>query len=184
MRVERRAGVRHVLNEHSGLTRPLHAEVENAIPDQAKWYRQAAAILGESPSASAVLSRRVLADLLEKYAGRDEFNLEARIDEFNKDPAHPSALRDNRHYLREIGNLGAHTQEDDQANLLDVEYEEAEWTLDIVDRLLDYFIVGPARDEEMRTKMDGKFSAAGRKPLRVRPTKAPAGQRTPHRPKK
>ena len=147
-------------------TRPVHTAVDKAIPQQAQHYRQASTILDESPSASAVLSRRVLADLLKKYAGRNEFTLASRIDEFNKDTSHPSGLRDNLHYLREIANFGAHTQEDDQANIVDVGHEEAEWTLGLVDRLFDYFIVTPTRDAAMRAKMDKKIDAASRKPLK------------------
>jgi hypothetical protein len=147
-------------------TRPVHAEVDKAIPQQAQYYRQAATILDESPIASAVLARRVLADLLKKYASRKEFGLADRIDKFNEDTSHPSGLRENLHHFREIANFGAHTQEDDQTNIVDIDHDEAEWTLDLVNRLFDYFIVTPARDKEMRNKMDKKIDAAGRKPIK------------------
>lgn len=151
-------------------TRPVPPEVDEAIPQQIQIYREAAAILDESPSASAVLSRRVLADLLKKYAKREEFKLADRIDKFNEDTSHPSGLRDNLHHFREISDFSAHTQEDDQANIVDIDHDEAEWTLDLVDRLFDYFIVTPARDKEMRAKMDKKIKEAGRKPVKP-PTK-------------
>ena len=165
-----------ILGEESWLViprrsvRPVPKDVDAAIPAQADYYRQASAVLDESPIASAVLSRRVLADLLKKYAGRKEFSLADRIDKFNQDTSHPSGLRDNLHHFREISDFSAHTQEDDQANIVDIDRDEAEWTLDLVDRLFDYFIVTPARDKEMRDKMDKKIEAAGRKPLK--PTKS------------
>ena len=150
--------------------RQVHPSVLSSDKDLAELYSEASLILDVSPRASAVLSRRVLADLLKKYAGRNEYGLTARIDQFNKDSSHPSALRDNLHYLREMGDFAAHTQEDDQANIVNVAREEAEWTLDIVDRLFDYFVVTPARDAAMRAKMDEKLDAAGRKPIkRVEP---------------
>ncbi len=149
-------------------TRPVPKEVDDAIPEQAEYYRQAAAVLDVSPIASAVLSRRVLADLLKKYAHRDEFNLKARVDEFIKDTSVPSGLRENLHPFREVANFAAHTQEDDQANIVDVDRDEAVWTLDVLDRLFDHFVVTPARDAEMRAKIDKKrkVKAAGRKPIK------------------
>jgi len=86
---------------------------------------------------SAVLSRRVLADLLEKYAKQTQFSLTARIDKFTADTTHPRQLRENLHHFREIADFGAHTQKDDQAAVIDVGREEAEWTLDLLDRLFD-----------------------------------------------
>jgi hypothetical protein len=155
-------------------TRSVPKEVDEAIPEQAGYYRQAAAILDESPVASAVLSRRVLADLLKKYAGRDEYNLEKQIDKFTEDASTPVGLRENLHHFREVANFAAHTQEDDQANIIDVDRDEAEWTLDILDRLFDHFIVTPARDAGMRAKMDKKIRDAGRKPIQ------PLGQNAPN----
>lgn len=154
-------------------TRPVPKEVDEAIPEQAEYYRQASAILDESPIASAVLSRRVLADLLKKYAGRDEYNLEKQVDKFIEDTSAPPNLRENLHHFREVANFAAHTQEDDQANIVDVDRDEAEWTLDMLDRLFDYFIVTPARDAAIRAKMDKKIGKAGRKPIRTLEQSAP-----------
>ena len=156
-----------VIPRHS--SRPVASEVAETIPQHAEYYRQAAAILDESPIASAMVSRRILADLLRRYAQRTEYNLENQIDEFIKDSSVPSGVRDNLHHFREVANFGAHTQEDDQANIVDVDRDEAEWTLDILDRLFDFFIVAPARDAELRTKMDKKIDAAGRKPIKRPP---------------
>ncbi|MGZ4300657.1 MAG: DUF4145 domain-containing protein [Gaiellaceae bacterium] len=133
--------------------------------DLRRDYDEAGMILDVSPRMSAVLSRRILADLLERYAGLEKFSLGERVDDFAKDTAHPSQLRENLHYLREIANFGAHTQKDDQAQIIDVSREEAEWTLDLVDRLFEYFIVGPERDRKMREGFDKKLEDAGRKPL-------------------
>jgi hypothetical protein len=125
-------------------------------------YLEAAAILPISPRMSAVMSRRVLADVLERYANHSQFSLKERIDKFTDDKAHPSQLRENLHHFREIADFGAHTQKDDQAEIIDVGDGEAEWTLDLLDRLFDYFIVGPEKDKQMRATMDEKLKAAGR----------------------
>jgi hypothetical protein len=128
-------------------------------------YEQAAAILEISPRMSAVMSRRILADLLERCAGLSGFSLAKRIDGFTNDKSHPSGLRDNLHHFREIADFGAHTQTDDQAQIIDVGRDEAEWTLDLLDRLFDYFIVAPERDRKMREAMDKRIKDAGRKEI-------------------
>jgi hypothetical protein len=105
-------------------------------------------------------------DLLKKYAGKDAKRLTAQIDSFTKESGHPSSLTSNLHHFREVGDFGAHTQEDENASIIDVDREEAEWTLDLVDRLFDYFIVQPAKDEAIKGRLDAKIERAGRKPLR------------------
>jgi hypothetical protein len=147
-------------------SRPLPKEVNEPYRSD---YLQAAAILGISPRASAVLSRRILADLLEEYAQLSQFRLVERIAGFIADTQHPSGLRENLEYLAEIGNFGAHTQKNDQAEIIDVGAEEAEWTLDIVERLFDYFIVTPERDRAMRKAFNKKLEDAGRREIKAPP---------------
>ena len=122
-----------------------------------KDFQEACAILDESPRMSAVLSRRILADLLKQYAGLNDKRLAERIDKFIADNQHPSRLRDNLHYLREIGDFGAHTMEDDQGHIVDLEREDAGWTLKIVTDLFDYFIIAPEKDKAQRESFDKKL---------------------------
>lgn len=143
-------------------TRP----VEELVPEGLRRdYREAAAILDLSPRMSAVLSRRILGDLLENYAGLTDNSLNAQINGFIANKSHPSQLRENLHYLREMGDFAAHTQTDELERVIDVDREEAEWTLDVIDGLFDYFIIGPKRSERMRTGMAEKIRAAGRKAI-------------------
>ncbi len=142
--------------------RPIHALVPEPFRTD---YAEAAAILGLSPRMSAVLSRRILADLLERYANQTQFSLTARIDKFAADSAHPRQMRENLHYFREVADFGAHTQKDDQATIIDVGREEAEWMLDLLDRFFDYFITTPAQDRKIREAMDERIRDAGRKPI-------------------
>jgi hypothetical protein len=135
----------------------------------ARDYREATFIIEDSPRMSSVLSRRILADLLEKYAGLTQYDLAARIDAFIKDTGHPSRHRENLHYLREIGNFSAHTKTDTNGSIIEVSAEEAEWTLRVVLGLFDYFIVGPKTDETIRARIDEKLKAAGRKPIKKSP---------------
>ena len=155
--------------EESFLVRPRFAMARAVAPevpeDLRRDYGEAVSILYESPRMSGVLSRRILADLLERYAKRTDFSLKARIDAFAADTSHPHGLRANLDYLAEIGNFGAHTQTNDQADIIDVGQEEAEWTLTLVERLFDYFIVTPEKDRKMRAAFDEKLKEANRNPI-------------------
>jgi len=154
---------------------PQHLEptpVDALIPaDFADNFREAQRILAHSPRMSAVLARRILADLLERYANLNQFSLAARIDGFIEDSRHPSNLRDNLHYLREIGDFGAHTQRDSEDRVVDATPEEAQWTLEVIRGLFDYFIVGPEKDRIRRAEFDKKLAQAGRKAIKPRESK-------------
>lgn len=144
--------------------------IDPLVPDEIKRdYAEAAIILEQSPRMSAVLSRRILADLLEKYAGKTHFGLADRIDAFNAETKHPYELRKNLHYLREIADLSAHTKVNDQAQIVDVDGKEAEWTLEILDQLFDYFIISPEKNRTMRAAIDEKLNEAHRKPIKPLP---------------
>ena len=78
-------------------------------------YREAAAILDQSPRMSAVLARSVLADLLEKYADLDDFSLNARIEKFRSDTKHPSGLREG---MQHNGSAGRRVRDLDRERCL------------------------------------------------------------------
>lgn len=144
--------------------------VDPLVPDRyRKDFLEAAAILDLSPRMSAVLARSILADLLAQYAGHKEVNLQDRIDSFNKNTSHPRALRENLHHFRVVANFGAHTTTSDQGEVIPVEHDEAEWTLDLVERLFDHLIVTPAKDRKQRDVVAAKLKAAGRKPIKALP---------------
>jgi hypothetical protein len=142
-----------------------------------KDYLEAFTILEDSPRMSAVLSRRLLADLLEKYAGLNQRSLTQRIDAFVGDTRYPQWLRQNLHYIREAGDFGAHKQEDKTGSaaaaqqpppepaIIDVSKEEAKWTLKNIADLFEYFVVSPEKDKEMRSALDQKIANANRKPI-------------------
>jgi hypothetical protein len=146
--------------------RPMRHIDPVVLPQYANDYKQAAAILEDSPKASAALSRRILGDLLQDYGGHKQFKLSGRIDAFIKESKNPRSLRENLHYLREIADFGAHTQKYEVTGaIIDVEPVEAEWCLDVIDWLFDYYIIDPKRDEEVRLAFDEKLSKSNRKPI-------------------
>ncbi len=159
--------------------RPNLPTLDNLITDPfRKDYLEAWAILDDSPRMSGVVSRRLLADLLEKYANLTQFSLAQRIDEFIGDTRHPLWIRQNLHYLREIGDFGAHSQQDASSVtpavatqtpadpvIINMEKPEAEWTLGVIADLFEYFIVAPQKDKEMRDAIDKKLADANRRPI-------------------
>jgi hypothetical protein len=134
-------------------------------------YIEAWNILDDSWRMSSVLSRRILGDLLRKFDGSNFRSLNKQIEAFIGAPQHPSRLKENLQYLREMGDFAAHTQEDQdpatgtEPQIIDVSKEEAEWTLKVVADLFDYFITGPEKDKKQRAAFDEKIKKAGRKPL-------------------
>lgn len=146
-----------------GGQRPL----DPRVPDPFKSdFGEAVSILELSPRMSAVLARRILADLLKQYAERPEYQLGDKLKKFSEDSNWPSNVRTNAQTLNEIARFAAHTQQpkDDQAAIKEVAPEEAKWTLDFIERLFDVFIVGPARDEEMKQRMEERRDQTDRKP--------------------
>ena len=88
------------------------------------------------------------------------------IEAFEKQGGHPSHVTGDLDTCVRLQIFQAHTQKDELGNIVDVEPGEAEWTLEVVDTLFDYFIVGPEKDKERRAKFDKKIEAAGRKPIK------------------
>jgi hypothetical protein len=136
--------------------------VNSAAPDLARDYTEASAILDDSHRMSSVLSRRILQDILERYADRKEYKLEDRIDEFLEDKRFPSSVKQSLHHLRDIANFCAHTKKEKATGeIIEVTPAEAEWTLDVIDGLFDYFIITPARDQKRRENWDKKRLLTG-----------------------
>ena len=125
-------------------------------------FQEAALILDLSPKMSAVMSRRILSDLLEEYAGRDEFLLGTKLENFGKDNRFPLAVRQNAQALNEAAKLGAHTKKNDQEEVIDVDRDEAEWMLGLVERFFEIFIIAPKRDERMRKQIEAKSDSVVR----------------------
>lgn len=143
--------------------RPLLRQIDSLVHDPYRRdYLEAALILDDSPRMSSILSRRILAELLEQFAGRTEYKLEDRIDNFIADAQFPSNLKENLHHLRDMANFSAHTKKDKATGeIIDVDHDEAEWTLEVIDGLFDYFIVRLERDKERRAKWDAKRTGVG-----------------------
>ena len=104
-------------------------------------FIEASSVLPISEKASAALSRRCLQNLLNErnLKGRD---LSAQIDEAHK--ILPSSIGENLDAVRQIGNFAAHPMKfQTSGEIADVEPQEANWNLDVLEQLFDFFYVQP-----------------------------------------
>ena len=156
-----------ITNTETWLVRPRWANsvrhVDLKVPEaMRKDFQEAAAILDLSPKMSAVMSRRILDDLLEEYAGRDEHFLGQKLENFAKDSRFPLPVRENAKALNEVAKLGAHTKKNEQEEIIDVDRDEAAWTLELVERFFEILIVAPARDAKMVKQIEAKRDSIAR----------------------
>ena len=106
-------------------------------------YLEACQVLTDSPKASAALSRRCLQNLLRDKAKVKPSNLSDEIEEVMESlPAH---LQEAIDAVRNIGNFAAHPMKStNTGEIIEVEPGEAEWLLDTLEGLFDFYFVQPA----------------------------------------
>jgi len=142
---------------------PLHgkrAKFEGIPPGLADDYEQACAVLDASPAASAALARRCLQRMIREHFGIKEPRLYDEIEKVAGLQTMPPYLAEGLHRIRDIGNLAAHPAHDTRIGVIvDVEREEAEWTLEILESLFKHCYVDPReyeqRTKRLREKLDG-----------------------------
>jgi hypothetical protein len=143
-------------------TRPVPAEVPDPYRSD---FEEACAVLTLSPKASAALSRRCLQSILRDKAKTTKKDLYDQIEEVVASGTAPSHIADDLHAVRNIGNFAAHPAKSTTSGaILDVEPGEAEWNLDVLESLFDYYFVQPALSAKRKTELNKKLQEAG-KPL-------------------
>jgi Domain of unknown function (DUF4145) len=134
---------------------PVAAEVPEPYTSLAT---EAALILEDSPRASAALSRRCLQQLLREQSGAPTSDLYHEIEWVLAKANLPSQLQDGLHDLREIGNMAAHPSKSTATgDYLEVEPGEAEWGLDVLDGLFDFYFVQPAKLAARRAGLQARL---------------------------
>ena len=148
-----------------GASRPT-AAIE--VPtDLAEDFNEAALVLADSPKASAALSRRCLQAVL-RQQGYVQHDLAKQIDAVLAAKVLPSTLAGNVDAVRNIGNFAAHPMKDTNSDaILPVEEHEAEWNLDVLEGLFDYFYVQPAKDASRKAALNAKLQAAGKPAMKT-----------------
>jgi len=137
----------------------INRELPIEVPENYRnYFKEACLVLSDSPAASAALSRRILQLLLVEKAGvTNKGNLAKMIDEVVNSEKLPSYLADDIDKVKEIGNYAAHPNKSDHlSEIIDVEPGEAEWSLDILEGLFDFYFVQPIKAQKRRDEWNNK----------------------------
>lgn len=144
--------------------RPLPAEVPNPYR---RDFDEAVAVLPLSAKASAALSRRNLQAVIRDKAGIKGKDLNAEIQEIIDSGAVPSFITEGLDAVRNIGNFAAHPIKSiSTGEIVEVEPGEAEWNLDVLESMFDFYFVQPSLTAKRRAALDVKLKDAKKPPLR------------------
>ena len=159
---------KRILIRPKGANRPpVPPEVLQEFPAGAEDYTEACLVLPDSPKASAALSRRCLQHLLREKAGVKHSNLADEIQQVIDSRTLPSHLAASIDAVRNIGNFAAHPIKSEKSGeILPVEPGEAEWNLDVLEDLFDFYFVRPAVTKKKRAALDQKLKESGQKPMK------------------
>ena len=152
-----------VLIRPRGSTRnPVPPEVSEEFSED---YREACLILVDSPKASAALSRRCLQHILREKAKVKHGTLYDEIQEVLNRKSLPSDIADSLDLVRKIGNIAAHsTKSQSTGEIVPVETGEAEWCLDVIEMLYDFYLVRPESNRKRLEAINEKLADASKAP--------------------
>ena len=140
--------------------RPLPSEVPDPYRSD---FSESAAVLSMSPKASAALSRRNLQAVLRDKAATKSKDLYDQIEEIVVGGKLPSHIFEGLHAVRLIGNFAAHpTKSTSTGQIVDVEAGEAEWNLDVLESLFDFYFVQPEIVAKRKAALNQKLLEAGK----------------------
>jgi len=82
----------------------------------------------------------------------------------------PTHMAEDLDAIRNIGNFASHPlKATNSAEIVDVEPGEAEWQLDVLEQLFDFYFVQPARSRAKRDALNTKLQAMGKPPMKGPP---------------
>ena len=145
---------------------PVPVEVPE---DFAEDYREACLVIADSPKASAALSRRCLQHILREKAGvKNPNDLAKAIQEVVDSHAVPSDISETLDMVRNIGNFSAHPNKSvNTGEIVDVEPQEAEWCLETIEILFEYYFVRPADIGRRKRAVNEKLAEIGKPQMPV-----------------
>jgi hypothetical protein len=128
-------------------------------------YNEACLVLNDSPRASSALSRRCLQNLLHDVLTTEKTKLLDLIDQAIEEL--PSYLANDIDAIRNIGNFAAHPNKNTETDeILDVEPHEAEWNIQVLQGLFDFYYVQKELAEKRRAQLNAKLEASGKPPMK------------------
>ena len=148
-----------------GISRtPLGPEIPEHLAND---YAEACLTLPDSPKASAALSRRCLQTILREKAGVKRSDLVNEIQQVLDSGKLPSHIVESLDGIRNIGNFAAHPiKSTATGEIIEVEPGEAEWNLDTLESLFDFYFTQPAATKRKRDALNAKLKAAGKPPMK------------------
>jgi hypothetical protein len=148
-----------------GISRsPLPSGIPTEFTDD---YQEACLVFTDSPKASAALSRRCLQYLLREKAKTTKRDLSDQIQEVLDSKVLPSYLAESLDAVRNIGNFAAHPLKNkNSGEIVDVEPGEAEWNLDVLEGLFDFYFVQENKLKEKKEKLNQKLQDVGKPPMK------------------
>jgi len=133
----------------------------------AEDYKEACLVIADSPKASAALSRRCLQHILRDVAKVKHADLCSEIKEIVNSGKLPNEIAEALDAIRNIGNLAAHPiKSTSTGELVAVEPGEAEWNLDVLEALFDFYFVRPAELRRKKDALNKKLTAVGKPPMK------------------
>ncbi|HEY3312821.1 MAG TPA: DUF4145 domain-containing protein [Anaerolineales bacterium] len=143
--------------------------VSEAIPKEfADEYQEACMVLADSPRASAALSRHCLQRLLRDVVHVKPGDLNKEIDALLAKKELPPVLANSVDGIRHIGNFAAHPNKYlNSSEIITVEPGEAEWCLDILEGLFNFYFVLQSDWQKRIEAVNKKLEASG-KDVRVK----------------
>ncbi|MEK6284793.1 MAG: DUF4145 domain-containing protein [Acidobacteriota bacterium] len=143
---------------------PVAPEVPEPLSSD---YTEACLVMPDSEKASAALSRRCLQMILRDKAGIKHGNLSDEIQQVIDSRQLPSQLSDAVDAVRVVGNFAAHPiKSTNTGAVIEVEPQEAEWLLDTLEALFDFYFVQPAILQKKRDALNQKLTDASKPPLK------------------
>jgi hypothetical protein len=142
--------------------------IASEVPNEfASDYGEACRVLPDSEKASAALSRRCLQNVLREKAGVKKGDLANEIQQVLDSKQLPTHLAEDLDAIRNIGNFAAHPLKTTHTGeIVDVEPTEAEWLLNLLEQLFDFYFVQPARAKAKRDALNAKLKAIGKPPMK------------------
>lgn len=130
-------------------------------------YKEACLVFSDSAKASSALSRRCLQNILREKAGIKKSDLANEIQQVLDSKQLPSHLSEAIDAVRNIGNFAAHPiKSTNTGEIVDVEPGEADWLLDVLEGLFDFYFIQPAILKKKRAELDKKLAEAGKPPMK------------------
>ncbi|MBI4527597.1 MAG: DUF4145 domain-containing protein [Deltaproteobacteria bacterium] len=131
------------------------------VEPYASDYYEACFVLADSPRASAALSRLCLQKLLREKGGVQHGDLTTEIDQVLAAKTLPPEIASMVAGITDVGNFAAESRKATQPGLvLDVAPGEAEYILEALECLFDFYFVTPARVKEKSYPSDEEEARA------------------------